>query len=64
MVSKQQRRYSMQQLTCKEPSRILRSAHSEGVTSVGFVPEGVECNLLITRILAKSADTNAGNAGE
>eukprot|EP00435_Cladocopium_sp_Y103_P072877 s32_g41.t1 len=30
---------------------ILRSAHSEGVTSVGFVPEGVECNLLITRSL-------------
>eukprot|EP00434_Breviolum_minutum_P005198 symbB.v1.2.004583.t1/scaffold261.1/size248783/11 len=28
---------------------ILRSAHSEGVTAVGFVPEGVECNLLITR---------------
>lgn len=33
------------------PDRILRSAHSEGVTSVGFVPEGVECNLLITRSL-------------
>lgn len=34
-------------------SRILRSAHSEGVTAVGFVPEGVECNLLITRDLAQ-----------
>lgn len=32
-----------------KPDRILRNAHSAQVTGVGFIPEGAESNLLVTR---------------
>ncbi|CAE7908098.1 wdr70 [Symbiodinium microadriaticum] len=36
------------------PDRILRSAHTEPLTDVGFIPEGSESNLLVTRSLDNS----------